>query len=94
MREIIYIQAGSLANYAGTHFWNTQESYFTYGDEDESIVNHDLSFNEGRNPHVCRPFPSEILKLMYTTVASHQNQPILCPRLLAFDQKCMPSLAH
>jgi hypothetical protein len=73
MREIIYIQAGSLANYAGTHFWNTQESYFTYGDDDESIVNHDLSFNEGRTPH---------------------NQPTLCPRLLAFDQKCMPSLAH
>jgi hypothetical protein len=66
MREIIYIQAGSLANYAGTHFWNTQESYFTYGDDDESIVNHDLSFNEGRTPH---------------------NQPTLCPRLLAFDQK-------
>ncbi|KAG1826205.1 Misato segment II tubulin-like domain-containing protein [Suillus subaureus] len=66
MREIIYIQAGSFANYAGTHFWNTQESYFTYNDDDEPIVNHDLSFHEGRSP---------------------QNQPTLCPRLLAFDQK-------
>ncbi|KAG2044252.1 Misato segment II tubulin-like domain-containing protein [Suillus americanus] len=66
MREIIYIQAGSFANYAGTHFWNTQESYFTYDDNDEPIVNHDLSFDEGRSP---------------------QNQPTLCPRLLAFDQK-------
>ncbi|KAG1751844.1 Misato segment II tubulin-like domain-containing protein [Suillus lakei] len=66
MREIIYIQAGSFANYAGTHFWNTQESYFTYDDNDEPIVNHDLSFEEGRSP---------------------QNQPTLCPRLLAFDQK-------
>ncbi|KAG1773689.1 Misato segment II tubulin-like domain-containing protein [Suillus placidus] len=66
MREIIYIQAGSFANYAGTHFWNTQESYFTYEDDDEPIVNHDLSFEEGRSP---------------------QNQPTLCPRLLAFDQK-------
>ncbi|KAG2139792.1 Misato segment II tubulin-like domain-containing protein [Suillus bovinus] len=50
MREIIYIQAGPFANYAGTHFWNTQESYFTYDDDDEPIVNHDLSFEEGRNP--------------------------------------------
>ncbi|KAG2143689.1 Misato segment II tubulin-like domain-containing protein [Suillus clintonianus] len=66
MREIIYIQAGSFANYTGTHFWNTQESYFTYDDDDEPIVNHDLSFEEGRSP---------------------QNQPTLCPRLLAFDQK-------
>ncbi|KAJ8584484.1 tubulin nucleotide-binding domain-like protein [Rhizopogon salebrosus TDB-379] len=49
MREIIYIQAGSFANYTGTHFWNTQESYFTYDDEDEPIVNHDLSFEEGRS---------------------------------------------
>jgi hypothetical protein len=53
MREIIYIQAGSFANYTGTHFWNTQESYFTYGDEDEPIVNHDLSFEEGRSLQVC-----------------------------------------
>lgn len=52
MREIIYIQAGSFANYTGTHFWNTQESYFTYDDEDEPIVNHDLSFEEGRSPQV------------------------------------------
>ncbi|OAX33636.1 tubulin nucleotide-binding domain-like protein [Rhizopogon vinicolor AM-OR11-026] len=66
MREIIYIQAGSFANYTGTHFWNTQESYFTYDGEDEPIVNHDLSFEEGRSP---------------------QNQPTLCPRLLAFDHK-------
>lgn len=61
MREIIYIQAGSFANYVGTHFWNTQESYFTYNDNDEPIVNHDLSFQEGRSPQVCVPFSSEIL---------------------------------
>ncbi|KAF8805003.1 tubulin nucleotide-binding domain-like protein [Phlegmacium glaucopus] len=27
MKEILYIQAGELSNYTGTHFWNTQESY-------------------------------------------------------------------
>ena len=52
MREILYFQAGSLANHVGTHFWNTQESYFTYEDEDDPIVFHDRSFREGLNPKV------------------------------------------
>jgi Misato Segment II tubulin-like domain len=51
MKEILYIQAGSLANYVGTHFWNTQENYFTYGSdadgEDYSLVSNDVSFREG-----------------------------------------------
>ncbi|KAF7969428.1 hypothetical protein HWV62_27377 [Athelia sp. TMB] len=47
MREILYIQAGPLANYTGTHFWNTQEAYFTYGDDgDEPLVDHAISFRE------------------------------------------------
>lgn len=53
MKEILYIQAGSLANYVGTHFWNTQETYFTYGSEEddddkgEPLVSNDVSFREG-----------------------------------------------
>ena len=52
MKEILYIQAGNVSNHIGTHFWNTQESYFTYGDDQddfvtESLVNHDVSFREG-----------------------------------------------
>ncbi|PSR73010.1 hypothetical protein PHLCEN_2v11114 [Hermanssonia centrifuga] len=48
MKEIIYFQAGNFANYIGSHFWNTQEGYFTYGDEAEDpTVNHDISFREG-----------------------------------------------
>ncbi|EIW74910.1 tubulin nucleotide-binding domain-like protein [Coniophora puteana RWD-64-598 SS2] len=77
MREIIYIQAGSFANYTGTHFWNTQESYFTYAGDDrradseaaegeEPVVDHAISFKEGKDPY---------------------GQPSLCPRLLAFDFK-------
>ncbi|KAG6380756.1 hypothetical protein JVT61DRAFT_5139 [Boletus reticuloceps] len=67
MREIIHIQAGSLSNYTGTHFWNTQENYFVYDEEDISMTDYNISFSEGRDEH---------------------NQPTLCPRLLAFDQKC------
>ncbi|KIY67404.1 tubulin nucleotide-binding domain-like protein [Cylindrobasidium torrendii FP15055 ss-10] len=44
MREILYVQAGQLANYVGSHFWNAQESYMT--SEDDSIV-HERSFREG-----------------------------------------------
>ncbi|OBZ75032.1 Protein dml-1 [Grifola frondosa] len=47
MKEILYIQAGSLSNFVGTHFWNTQESYFTYEDGEEPIAHHDRSFREG-----------------------------------------------
>ncbi|GAB7361876.1 hypothetical protein MBLNU230_g1915t1 [Neophaeotheca triangularis] len=47
MHEIITLQFGQQANYVGTHYWNTQESYFTYSGEDESPVNHDISFRPG-----------------------------------------------
>lgn len=60
MKEIIYVQAGSLANYTGTHFWNTQECYFKYGlDEDEDaqdpLVLNEISFRESLAYKVC-PF--------------------------------------
>ncbi|ETW74824.1 hypothetical protein HETIRDRAFT_237753, partial [Heterobasidion irregulare TC 32-1] len=50
MREIIYIQAGSLSNHIGTHFWNAQQSYFTYSEDEEVVINHDISFREGLSP--------------------------------------------
>jgi len=49
MKEILYIQAGTFANHVGTHFWNTQEAYFTYTDEEDPFVRHDTSFREGIN---------------------------------------------
>ncbi|KAK4545231.1 hypothetical protein LTR36_003411 [Oleoguttula mirabilis] len=47
MHEIITLQFGQQANYIGTHYWNTQESYFTYAGQDESPVDHDISFRAG-----------------------------------------------
>ncbi|OJT12345.1 Protein dml-1 [Trametes pubescens] len=47
MKEILYIQAGPSANHVGTHFWNAQESYFTYGEDEDPTVFHDRSFREG-----------------------------------------------
>ncbi|KAJ4325232.1 mtDNA inheritance, partitioning of the mitochondrial organelle [Neodidymelliopsis sp. IMI 364377] len=50
MHEIVTLQFGSQSNYLGTHFWNTQESYFTYPPEPESAVNHDVHFRAGLAP--------------------------------------------
>ncbi|KAF8271124.1 Misato segment II tubulin-like domain-containing protein [Lactarius quietus] len=47
MKEIIYIQAGNISNHIGTHFWNAQQSYFTYREGEEVLIDHDVSFREG-----------------------------------------------
>ena len=47
MHEIVTLQIGEAANYLGTHFWNAQESYFSYSAQDESPVNHDIHFRPG-----------------------------------------------
>lgn len=53
MKEIIHIQAGELSNYVGTHYFNTLESYFSYGEDDGVYrdVAHDVSFREGQAPN-------------------------------------------
>ncbi|KAJ9638395.1 mtDNA inheritance, partitioning of the mitochondrial organelle [Coniosporium tulheliwenetii] len=50
MHEIVTLQFGQQSNYIGTHYWNTQESYFTYGGQEESPVDHDISFRPGIAP--------------------------------------------
>ncbi|KAK0623580.1 tubulin domain-containing protein [Immersiella caudata] len=49
MHEIITLQLGQQANYLATHFWNTQESYFTYSDSADSSppINHDILWRPG-----------------------------------------------
>ncbi|OJD30735.1 protein dml1 [Diplodia corticola] len=55
MHEIVTLQFGQQANYLGTHFWNAQESYFTYDDPEKgnataaepSPVDHDIHFRPG-----------------------------------------------
>ncbi|KAA6412059.1 MAG: hypothetical protein FRX48_04209 [Lasallia pustulata] len=54
MHEIITLQLGQRSNYLATHFWNTQESYFTYTDSDADAnsstvdeVDHDVHFRPG-----------------------------------------------
>lgn len=48
MHEILTIQQGQRANYLGAHFWNTQESYFTYdATQALSPIDHDVHFRPG-----------------------------------------------
>ncbi|KAL7918516.1 tubulin domain-containing protein [Trichoderma austrokoningii] len=47
MREIVTLQLGSLSNYVATHFWNTQESYFTYSEYEASYVDHNIHWRAG-----------------------------------------------
>ncbi|KAG2207128.1 hypothetical protein INT46_003531 [Mucor plumbeus] len=50
MREIVTLQLGSLANHVGTHFWNSQEEYFSYGDSAQiktEEINHDVLYRQG-----------------------------------------------
>ncbi|KAK2733617.1 mtDNA inheritance, partitioning of the mitochondrial organelle [Onygenales sp. PD_40] len=47
MHEIITLQLGQRSNYVATHFWNLQESYFTYSADEESPVDHDVHFRPG-----------------------------------------------
>jgi hypothetical protein len=47
MREVVTIQLGTQSNYVGTHFWNAQESYFTYPPDPPSEVDHDVHFRPG-----------------------------------------------
>ncbi|KAL7787026.1 tubulin domain-containing protein [Trichoderma ceciliae] len=47
MREIVTLQLGNLSNYAATHFWNAQESYFTYSEDEKSLVDHNIHWRTG-----------------------------------------------
>ncbi|EEH39934.1 hypothetical protein PAAG_02123 [Paracoccidioides lutzii Pb01] len=47
MHEIVTLQLGQRSNYLATHFWNFQESYFTYSADELSPVDHDIHFRPG-----------------------------------------------
>ncbi|KAK5258443.1 mtDNA inheritance, partitioning of the mitochondrial organelle [Exophiala xenobiotica] len=47
MHEIVTLQLGEKSNYLATHFWNIQESYFTYSENEQSVVDHDVHFRPG-----------------------------------------------
>lgn len=48
-REILTIQLGHYSNFIGAHWWNLQESNFTYDPKNPSEINHDVLYKEGEN---------------------------------------------
>lgn len=50
MHEILTVQLGHGANHLCTHFWNAQESYFTYATDEVSPVDHDVHWRPGIGP--------------------------------------------
>lgn len=51
-REIVTLQVGHFANFVGTHWWNLQESTFTYSPSElteAKEIEHDILFREGKN---------------------------------------------
>lgn len=47
MHEIITLQFGQRSNYLATHFWNAQESYFSYSVREEPLVDPNVHFRAG-----------------------------------------------
>ena len=85
MKEIIYIQAGNMSNYVGTHFWNAQQSYFTYSGDKDILIDHDVSFREGVSPRVCHSCSMKDSQPRFKHCS--QGEPTYCPRVLQFDRK-------
>ncbi|KAI4499578.1 hypothetical protein M0802_005474 [Mischocyttarus mexicanus] len=48
-REILTIQLGHYSNFIGTHWWNLQETNFSYDPNNPSEINHDILYREGEN---------------------------------------------
>ena len=86
MREIIYVQAGTTANYVGTHFWNSQDYYATLdgeGDEHERI-DHAKSFSVREDVETVRVMMSlEVLRPArdgFSSVQILSDQDYCCSR--------------
>ncbi|CAL7946551.1 unnamed protein product [Xylocopa violacea] len=48
-REVVTIQLGHYSNFIGTHWWNLQETNFSYDPDNPSEINHDVLYREGEN---------------------------------------------
>ena len=76
MKEILYIQAGELSNYTGTHFWNTQESYLALNEfQDYTKVDSGISFCENVDDKVSVCDISFKVRLYIFSYIAHRADP-------------------
>ncbi|XP_013111049.2 protein misato [Stomoxys calcitrans] len=62
IRELLTLQFGNYANYVGAHWWNIQESGFSYDSSDEpSEICHDILYRQGVNHNRQTTFTPRLL---------------------------------
>ncbi len=61
MHEIITLQFGEEANHIGTHFWNTQETYFSFDEGQRSPVDSLVHFRPGLGVGRVKTFTPRVL---------------------------------
>ncbi|XP_046489750.1 protein misato isoform X1 [Neodiprion pinetum] len=60
-REVLTLQFGHYSNFIGTHWWNIQESSFSYEPKQPSEINHDVLYREGETPRKETTFTPRLL---------------------------------
>ncbi|KAG7201912.1 hypothetical protein KM043_004623 [Ampulex compressa] len=90
-REILTIQLGYYSNFIGSHWWNLQETNFSYDPDNPSEINHDVLYREGINPRRQVTYTPRLLLVdlkgslgylserstLYETEESYANCPLL-----------------
>ncbi|XP_066587453.1 protein misato [Prorops nasuta] len=90
-REIVTIQLGHYSNFIGTHWWNIQETNFSYDPANPSEINHDVLYREGETQKREVTYTPRLLVVdlkgsngylneqgtLYDTSNSGSNEPIL-----------------
>ncbi|RIA94768.1 tubulin domain-containing protein, partial [Glomus cerebriforme] len=64
MHEILTLQFGHFANFVGTHFWNSQEAYFTFNEclnAPKPEIIHDTLFRAGVNQRGIETYTPRLL---------------------------------
>ncbi|XP_012251024.2 protein misato isoform X2 [Athalia rosae] len=73
-REILTIQLGHYSNFVGTHWWNIQESSFSYDSDQSSEINHDVLYREGENSKKQTTFTPRLLLIDLKGSTGHLNE--------------------
>lgn len=73
-REILTIQLGHYSNFVGTHWWNLQESNFSYDSNNPSEINHDVLYREGQNMRRQVTFTPRLLLVDLKGSLGHLSQ--------------------
>ncbi|KAN0065448.1 mtDNA inheritance, partitioning of the mitochondrial organelle [Thecaphora frezii] len=80
-REIIYLSFGPYSNHVATHFWNAQQSYFSYDSTDPSCN----ASSSDRDPQTDPDEPLIHHDTSFKPGQGAHGQDTYCPRTLIFE---------